>query len=137
MDSERAKHIDWNGFVGKNALLIENSALVQLVRIAGIEVHDDYVSVRIEPVEGPCVRFLRGVSRRGKSAFVTPLLPLDRVRPNEVVGTPTELVQSIARLFVNSASIDGSDESGWRLLFSEDVLTKFLAGDDDWIDDWF
>ena len=136
MDSERASRLDWNEFVGKNALLIENSALVQLVRVAGIEVHDEYVSVRIEPVDGPCVRFLRGVSRRGKSAFVTPLLPLDRVRPTEVVGTPTELVQSIARLFVNSASIDGSDESGWRLLFEPDVLAKFLAGDDDWIDDW-
>jgi hypothetical protein len=136
MDSERVSHVDWNSFVGKNGLLIENSVLVQLVRIAGIDVHDDYVSVRIEPVDGPCVRFLRGVSRRGKSAFVTPLLPLDRVRPTEVVGTPTELVQSIARLFVNSASIDGSDESGWRLLFGEDVLAKFLAGDDDWIEDW-
>jgi hypothetical protein len=136
MDSERAKSVEWSSFVGKNALLIENSALVQLVRIAGIEAHDDYVSVRIEPVDGPCVRFLRGVSRRGKSAFVTPLLPLDRVRPTEVVGTPTELVQSIARLFVNSASIDGSDESGWRLLFEPEVLASFLAGDDDWIDDW-
>lgn len=136
MDSERVSHVDWNSFVGKNGLLIENSVLVQLVRIAGIDVHDDYVSVRIEPVDGPCVRFLRGVSRRGKSAFVTPLLPLDRVRPTEVVGTPTELVQSIARLFVNSASIDGSDESGWRLLFGEDVLARFLAGDDDWIEDW-
>ena len=136
MDPERASRVDWNSFVGRNAVLIENSALVQLVRVAGIEVHDDYVTVRIEPVAGPCVRFLRGVSRRGKSAFVTPLLPLDRVRPTEVVGTPTELVQSIARLFVNSASIDGSDESGWRLLFEDGVLAKFLAGDDDWIDDW-
>jgi hypothetical protein len=136
MDSERARGFDWSDFVGKNALLIENSTLVQLVRIAGIEVHDDYVAVRIEPVDGPCVRFLRGVSRRGKSAFVTPLLPLDRVRPTEVVGTPTELVQSIARLFVNSASIDGSDDSGWRLLFGAEVLAKFLAGDDDWIEDW-
>jgi hypothetical protein len=136
MDSQRASQVDWSSFVGKKALLIENATLVQLVRIAGIELHDDYVSVRIEPVDGPCVRFLRGVSRRGMSPFVTPLLPLDRVRPTEVVGTPTELVQSIARLFVNSASIDGSDESGWRLLFEADVLEKFLAGDDGWIDDW-
>jgi hypothetical protein len=136
MDRERLERIDWATFIGKNALLIENSALVQVVRVEGIEVHDEYVSVRIEPVEGPCVRFLRGVSRRGRSAFVTPLLPLASVRPAEVVAAPTELVQSIARLFVNSASIDGSDESGWRLLFEQAVLAKFLAGDEDWIDDW-
>lgn len=136
MDRERLDRTDWSSFVGKNALLIENSALVQVVRVQGIEVHDEYVAVRIEPIDGPCVRFLRGVSRRGRSAFVTPLLPLASVRPAEVVATPTELVQSIARLFVNSASIDGSDESGWRLLFGPDVLARFLAGDEDWVDDW-
>ncbi len=136
MDPERASRMDWSGFVGRNALLIENSTLVQLVCIEGIEVHDEYVSVRIGPISGPCVRFLRSVSRRGKSAFVTPLLPLDRVRPTEVVATPTELVQSIARLFVNSASIDGSDDSGWRLIFEAGVLEKFLAGDDEWIEEW-
>jgi hypothetical protein len=136
MDSERASRIDWNGYVGRNALLIENSTLVQLVRIEGIEVHDEYVSVRIGPITGPCVRFLRGVSRRDRSAFVTPLLPLDRVRPTEVVAEPTELVQSLARLFVNTACIDGSDDSGWRLLFEPGVIEKFLAGDDEWIDEW-
>lgn len=136
VDPERARRIDWSGFVGRNALLIENSTLVQVVRIEGIEVHDEYVSVRIGPIEGPCVRFLRAVSRRGRSAFVTPLLPLDRVRPTEVVAEPTELVQSLARLFVNSASIDGSDDSGWRLIFEAGVLEKFLAGDDAWIEEW-
>jgi hypothetical protein len=136
MDRDRLSQVDWNTFIGKNALLIENSALVQVVRVQAIEVHDEYLSVRIEPIDGPCVRFLRGVSRRGRSAFVTPLLPLSGVRQAEVVATPTELVQSLARLFVNSASIDGSDESGWRLLFGADVLAKFLAGDEDWVDDW-
>jgi hypothetical protein len=136
MDSERASRFDWSSFVGRRAVLIENSALVQVVRVDGIEVHDEYVSVRIEPIDGPCVRFLRGTSRRGRSAFVTPLLALDRVRPAEVVAAPTELVQSIARLFVNSASIDGTDASGWRLLFEERVLERFLAGDEEWIEDW-
>lgn len=136
MDRDRLSRVDWAAFVGKRAVLIENAALVQCVLVQRIEVHDEYVSVHIEPVDGPCVRFLRGVARRGRSAFVTPLLPLSGVRPAEVVATPTELVQSLARLFVNSASIDGTDESGWRLLFEADVLAKFLAGDDDWIDDW-
>jgi len=136
MTPDRAALVDWNRYVGARALLIENSALVQLIRVEGIEVHDDYVAVRIGPVDGPCVRFLRGVSRRGKSAFVTPLLPLARVRPTEVVATPTELVQSLARLFANEASIDGSIDAGWRLLFEPDVIEKFLAGDEAWIDDW-
>lgn len=136
MTPDRAALVDWTPYIGARALLIENSALVQLVRVEGIELHDDYVAVRIGPMDGPCVRFLRGVTRRGKSAFVTPLLPLDRVRPTEVVATPTELVQSLARLYVSEASIDGSVDSGWRLLFEPDVLDRFLAGDESWIDDW-
>ena len=136
MELERASRVDWSRYVGRRAVLIENATLVQLVQVEAIEVFDDYVSVRIGPVDGPCVRFLRGVARPRKSMFVTPLLPLERVRPTEVVATPTELVQSIARLYVGEDSIDGSLDAGWRLLFEARVLERFLEGDEDWVDDW-